>query len=443
MPISIQVREAAINCLRDFYPIWKAQPRLDQRRVVTPTEPNSFSIRIEPYIGMETRHHLENAVEESRLAAELMDQISKFNPELIGFLSLPGSIRKVELSSLIFGWCEYLDRYHHVDELSSASASVIDKFADVVDGKSLTAHVITALGGLTFLDQTEGIQLEANLILRILNIEEIVEISTNDIYFEALHDTRSHAVSTCLDQVCTIPINFYECVGHELVTVPDTSAQANSLLEALHILKKGRAGHFLTTIAFSPSPIPIFESRTSWTANRQPYGSLELNSADTAELVALYKALRVCNRDQVRIAAGRLVDAENRISPVDALLDAVIGLEALLNPIDNGELSFRVALNYAYLADSNERRSRYDVLKKVQKIRNQVVHGGLNLQSQNANLIGEHAIVAKDCLRDVLKRFLFDTSLSSGRKLSADFWLDRILPPSHDEPFDQLGQSAA
>ena len=136
------------------------------------------------------------------------------------------------------------------------------------------------------------------------------------------------------------------------------------------------------------------------------------------------------NRDEVRIGATRLLDAETRMSPVDSLLDAIIGLEVLLNPNDRDELAFRVALNYAYLGGTTERRIRYDAMRDIQKTRNQVVHGGLNLASRNAQVIYDHASVGRDCLRDALTRFLSDSALGGNLKLDASFWLDRVIPPN-------------
>ena len=102
----------------------------------------------------------------------------------------------------------------------------------------------------------------------------------------------------------------------------------------------------------------------------------------------------------------------------------------MLNPADPAELSFRVALNYSYLAGAGERRGRYENVRDVLKTRNRVVHGGLNLRSKDAPVIHEHAALAKACLRDALHRFLSDPSLGGNRKLDVDFWLDRIIPPS-------------
>ncbi|MBA4212700.1 MAG: hypothetical protein C0449_06390 [Polaromonas sp.] len=96
--------------------------------------------------------------------------------------------------------------------------------------------------------------------------------------------------------------------------------------------------------------------------------------------------------------------------------------------MDSSELAFRVALNYAFLAPPEHRRERYERVRLLQKTRNRVVHGGLNLQSADATTIHEHADLAKACLRDVLKSFLLDGSLKGNKKLDADFWLDRVFP---------------
>lgn len=161
-----------------------------------------------------------------------------------------------------------------------------------------------------------------------------------------------------------------------------------------------------------------------------PRASFEFDSLDLEEFRYIYTAIHEYTRNEVIIAAGRLLDSEHRSSAVDALLDSVIGLEVLLNPNDFGELAFRVAMNYAYLGEPQQRRQRYEKLRGVQSTRNKVVHGGLNANSPNASVIPESAEIARDCLRDTLKHFLFDKTLKIGpKKLTTDFWLDRMLPP--------------
>jgi hypothetical protein len=168
----------------------------------------------------------------------------------------------------------------------------------------------------------------------------------------------------------------------------------------------------------------------SWPLIRPVFPSLDVLPEDVDQLLRLEHGLREAEREEIRIAADRLVDAGNRLSPVDSLLDAVIGLEVLLNPMDTSELAFRVAVNYALLGQPEHRRDRYDRVRLIQKTRNRVVHGGLSLQSAQGSIIQEHADLACACLRDALKAFLLIPEFQGNRRLDADFWLDRLFPPT-------------
>jgi hypothetical protein len=181
-----------------------------------------------------------------------------------------------------------------------------------------------------------------------------------------------------------------------------------------------------------PTILPNMSGSSSAPLVVNPFAFMELNVVEVEKLRTIYKSLVRNERDEVKIAAARLLDAETRLSPVDSLLDSVIGLEVMLNPNDRDELAFRVALNYAFLGRESERRGRFDSIRDIQKARNKVVHGGLNLQSKDAALIHESAEKGKACLRDTVMRFLQDEKLTGNKKLSADFWLDRVIPPDRD-----------
>jgi hypothetical protein len=234
------------------------------------------------------------------------------------------------------------------------------------------------------------------------------------------------------------PISICLSINNE-DSVPDFSShqvhqeRINNILAALHILKSGRVGVLASFTTIRPTILPNMSGQSSAPLVVNPFSFMELTQEDVGRFVTLYKALAETQRDELNIAAARLLDAESRLSPVDALLDAVIGLEVLLNPNDRSELSFRVALNYAYLAPLRERRKRYENVRDVQVTRNRVVHGGLNQKSKDAARLHEHAELAKVCLRDAVERFLTDKELKGPRKLDADFWLDKVLPPHMEE----------
>ncbi len=241
----------------------------------------------------------------------------------------------------------------------------------------------------------------------------------------------SHPVSSCLVFERVSPFRLEQARPQSLVA-SDADRKARDyttdVLRALHTLKSGRAGIFKTSSELTLRLLPSLGRGSSWPPYRPPFASLELLDQDISLFVELMRALQFNVRDEFRIAADRLVDAESRLSPVDSLLHAAIGLAVLLNPMDSSELGFRVALNYAHLAGSENRRERYDRVRAIQKTRNRVVYGGLNLSSPEGYLVHQPAELAKASFRDSIHSSLRDSTLGGNRRLDAEFWLDRILP---------------
>ena len=433
MPLSAQFMTAARNALLELYPAFAAIAPSDYRRVLRPTEPGSHSISIEPYRGSTTWLAFIRQIENSTAFNDLKSAIRDFQPELFYFLVLPGRAMQLgDGSSLLATWCSALDLDPATQvSLPNAIETLLGEVSALLDSRQLTHRTTTSLAGVK-LDGIEApIVIGEGISLRQLSENEIMELGAQDITFGQPHDLLSHAVTCCLDfqspcQFALEPIHPQALVVSEVLQ--EAASKTTNILRALHVLKPGRAGVFLTQTEFTPKLFPYLGGGSSWPLNRPAFASLDLKASEINLFLQIERALSAAPREELRIAADRLVDAENRLSPVDALLDAVIGLEVVLNPMDSSELAFRVALNYAFLAPPELRRERYDRVRLLQKTRNRVVHGGLNLQSADAATIHEHANLAKSCLRDVLQSFLLDESLNGNKKLDADFWLDRVLP---------------
>lgn len=433
MSLPEPIRSAASACILDLYPKWISQTLIDQRRTVRPQSDGSSTINIECYRGASTIGSFHAIAKQSNCICKLADAISEYEPRLLGYMSMPGSSSKMEVERLIIGWLKFIETHHSKSDLQVAITETLNNFSTIFYSQRIPARIVTTLSGLSLPDETNAIQLEENLILRKLTTEELIELSSHDILSPSIHDHIAHGITTCIEKLIEIPVRF----GSDSNPLPrqdvDMQEEILNLLVSLHILKPGSADVFLTLKYMDIAAIDPGGSEFSYPIYRNPSASFDFNASDLEEFLSLYKATRECTRSEVIIAAGRLLDSEHRPSAVDALLDSVIGLEVLLNPSDVGELSFRVALNYAYLGELQQRRRRYELLKSVQITRNKVVHGGLNMNSANSHLITEHAEIGRNCLRDALKHFLFDASLKDGPKLSAGFWLDRILPPTEGE----------
>jgi Apea-like HEPN len=433
MSLSPQFIAAARKSLLQLFPIWISVPKNDFRRVTRPSGPGTYSIAIEPYRGSMTVIAFHGLLLHAPAFQMLKDAITDFQPELSHHLVIPGrAIPLKDSSMLICMWCKALETD---PQLASGLESAIDRLlallAETLSNKKLTHRITTSVSGLRLPPTNPAISLGQGVTLRVLSDDELVNFGAQDITFGKEQDLMANSVSACIEFESTFSFSLEPTLPQTLLasdTVRETINQTVSILQALHILKAGRVGIFLTRTEISPQILPQLNGGSSWPSNRYAFASMDLYEEEISTFLAIETGLREASRDELRIAADRLVDAENRPSPVDALLDAVIGLEVLLNPMDSSELAFRVALNYAFLAPPELRRERYERVRLLQKTRNRVVHGGLNSSSPDSALIHEHSTLAKECLRDVLKYFLLDESLKGNQKLDSDFWLDRVLP---------------
>lgn len=442
MPLSKEFADAVRTVLTEVFPARIAIQPSDVRRVLRPTGPGSHSVSIEPYWGSLSSIAFGRVLDTSESVQQLRTAIEQFQPELFYRLVLPNCA--VNLSgcchAMVAVWCSALKDASRADlELPDAIEDLLICLGDVIDKKRLVHRTITSLAGLTLEAVEEPVVVSEGVTLRLLTGGELITLGAHDITSATNRDLISCAVSCCieLETECNFslePLHSEVTVGTE--TIQDATDKSASIIRALHVLKPGRTGVYLTQTEFTPKLLPFLSGSSSWPINRPQFASLTVVGADIAEFLEIERNLRDSNRQELRIATDRLVDAESRLSPVDALLDAVIGLEVVLNPMDSSELAFRVALNYAYLAPPKDRRNRYEQVRLVQKTRNRVVHGGLNLKSSDASIIHEHAALAKACLRDTLKRFVLDKRLGGTRKLDADFWLDRIIPLVQDREIE-------
>lgn len=125
------------------------------------------------------------------------------------------------------------------------------------------------------------------------------------------------------------------------------------------------------------NPVPIALPQRS-----RPTSTSELTSTDFSAIIQT--ADQLGNYDLTRprkpqdLALHRFISGKARQSDVDAVLDSMIGLEALLVPgTSPGDISYRFSLHGAhYLADDYSARSLIrGQLRDIYKMRNNLVHG--------------------------------------------------------------------
>lgn len=194
------------------------------------------------------------------------------------------------------------------------------------------------------------------------------------------------------------------------------NAYRTALARALRLLRPGtgRIGHshyrWTTWVPMGPATLGVLdgEPESAW-------GRYQLDPGDIPKLKQLCDDLLAEVPTAVDLAIRRLQFAVTREMPADSLVDAVVGLEALLLSGIKSELGFRFALNYALLGPLNERQDRLALAKKMYEARSQLLHG---VTSQSIKQDADNAI---EMLRRTLDMFV---SGEKGTRPSPDdaFW---------------------
>jgi hypothetical protein len=128
------------------------------------------------------------------------------------------------------------------------------------------------------------------------------------------------------------------------------------------------------------------------------------------------------NEPAMELACRRLADAETRSQPYDQVIDAVVGMEALLQ----GGQEYRFSLRYSTLFNTPEERyNAFLEAKDLYRIRSKIAHGS-NLSDYKWNVghkklkLADAAILAKESLRNIVRMFLPKTKAAPYKK--SEFW---------------------
>jgi hypothetical protein len=436
--LSPRVNEQFRKALNEALDVLDATERGDFQRVIRPTGNGSASIVVEPYFGAHTAIAFRRALENRDSLRTLDELIQLDNSELLGSVATElGSLPIQDVVSLttILSLAAFAYRASGSSK-QSAISRVLDELAALLATRSALLEEFVLVAGLSLPDEIEEVQLDEGLLLRRLTLEEVAKFSSDDISLGTHRgDCFSAGIKTALVVTRPIAIAIGERVDNAFflqpVVIPNVQLSVEAVMLALHVAASGRASVFASYSTLLPAVLPGMTGRSSWPIATHLFPAMNLLLGDVERFKHLFKKLRAANvRPELRVAAARLRDSENRMSAVDGLLDAVIGLETLLNPNDSTELAFRVAINFAFLGNPDQRRSRYEAIRDVQKTRNKIVHGGLASGDAAIARVQEHWATARESLRDVIVRMLEDTAFDPPVRMDAEFWLDRIVPPS-------------
>jgi hypothetical protein len=234
----------------------------------------------------------------------------------------------------------------------------------------------------------------------------------------------------CIEGETEEPKAFGDLKDDEQAVKDRVKEALDKAILCLRTFKEGRVGydyvHFFPS-TFCALPLPSCGSGDLYV----PFGSYTLKVEEIAPLAEHAKLIFGVSEPSMEMACSRLADAETRTRPQDRLVDAVIGMEALLlaglgKEDRKGELKFRFSLHYSTLFGTPEERHRgFRVAKHLYDLRSVVAHGsslgeGVFPVGDEKLELPEAAKRASETLRHLVRHFLPSAKQAPYKK--HDFW---------------------
>jgi len=225
---------------------------------------------------------------------------------------------------------------------------------------------------------SNSISLPEGLRIRRLGESEISDLYGGTIESMSLQSGHHVMHEFCIEGEIEAP----KLVGNleendELPSTNYIKAKLDKAMLCLRTFKEGYVGYNL--IQYSPVKFcPFVFGSRGYGDLYVPPGQYEIKSEEVASLEEHTKLIFGVEEEAMRMACSRLADAEHRTRPHDRIVDAVIGMEALLlSSITDrqGELSFRFSLNYAMLFPPEQRQSAFRFARDIYGLRSKIAHG--------------------------------------------------------------------
>jgi hypothetical protein len=301
------------------------------------------------------------------------------------------------------------DRHQTLDLDANLIDGISMEFSQFIEARAITVRYSAQL--LNFTMEGDRIDLANGVTIERLSDREVSEILGHG-------DRRSfrrgvHECALVCD--CIEPKVFGTAAADAARNNKTAGDKFDRALLALRTFKSGHVGYEQVrgqTVKFCPFDISEYGHRDLFV----PLGSYKVSPQEAHSLEQHAAAIVPNHEPAMEMACSRLADAETRLRAEDRLVDAVIGLEAILlaslSGESRGELQFRFAMNYSTLGRSAEERHRYfRVAKGLYVARSTIAHGG-NVHAKEFKIDKEPlrlpnvADLACDVLRSVIKRFL-------------------------------------
>jgi hypothetical protein len=357
-----------------------------------------------------------------QIGTEFLQLLRNHHPEYnnsVGFSTMSqGPILLDSLRILQSAAAELWSRYDTLNCDANAIDTIVQEFADFIDLPSVRIRCTAEL--LNYDMDPQGINLTDDIAIRHLSEREVTEYYGGSIHQRAIMPRSTIGIDSCV-----LETEFEEpkLFGIHQPRIPfaqsQTKADFDRTIMALRTFKEGGISLGwvrFKTLKFCPLP---FSSKGF--AIREPLGSYHISEAETKSLQDHATLIFSTTEPAMEMACSRLSDAQTRLRDQDRLVDAVIGLEALLlagieTGARRGELRYRFALNYSTLfVKPEERYQSFRIAKDLYDLRSTIAHGGTvtedNCRVGDEKLtFREAAHRACEVLRSVINHFLPQTA---------------------------------
>jgi hypothetical protein len=320
------------------------------------------------------------------------------------------------------------DRHGTFDCNESCIDAVVDEFAEFIDSSKIRIRFQTLL--LNFGMSGSGFRLSENLVVRRLSEAEISDIQSGPV----MGGAERHVFGGIHEFVIEGEIEGVKTFAGLEVSEDSPYQTARSQLDKAIIcfrtFKEGQIGYDQLTFKFVKF-CPLDVGRYGFLDRNVPLGTYIVAENEIPSLCEHARNIFGLREPAMEAACARLADAEARFRPQDQILDAVIGMEALLlagldREDRRSELKYRFSLNYSTLFNSPEERWRaYKVAKALYDHRSTIAHGGdmpvkdVRVGDEKLTL-HETATRAKNTLRKLIHQFLPQAKAAPYKK--SGFW---------------------
>jgi hypothetical protein len=337
-----------------------------------------------------------------------------------------GIIENIFQSVLIYIWTTY----ETFDCNESKVESIVDEVEKFIDRETVRFRFQAQLINFGMTGST--LTLSEKLKIRRLNEKEVSFFHGGSSTIPKINLSQNHRIKEfIIEGEHEMPIIFGNY--SDVISDPLESQKIIDMLDrailCLRTFKGGPVGYdyiHCRPLNFFPFSLPSWGRSDLYV----PFGTYRLSNDETTQLKNYAKHALRSSESSMEMALSRLADAEIRTKPQDKIVDAVIGMEALLlAAVDSKtELKYRFSIHFSTLFNSpQDRYKAFCIAKDLYDLRSSIAHGS-NLTKDRTFKIGEEKHLnlveaskrATESLRMVIQYFL--PKIGSDTYKNPKFW---------------------